>query len=151
MKKLPHGFIAVFIFLCFFLVVVSSSHGTEVIVSETEWNGLKLDYAQLLTLNSQLGKNLLEQESLNSNLSEQLNLLNLKLESLKASSNNTLSALERAEKFNADLQSSLQTSENALSELKQANRKDKIKSYAIGGGIGVVIGIVAGIMIGLQF
>ena len=148
MSKFPHGFFAVFLLLCLLAFVALPSHGTEVIISETEWNGLKLHYAQLKTAHQSLSASLENSQSkvteLNRNLAEQWLLLN----TAKNSAASLASQLETAQTQAELLDKQLTESAQSLNQLKADAKRSKIKAYLIGGAVGLGIGILTGVLLG---
>jgi septal ring factor EnvC (AmiA/AmiB activator) len=130
-----------------FLLSVSASHGSEIVISETMWNGLKLEYATLKDSHRLLSESLTEAEEKSRSLNANLASLWLQLNDSKMTVLSLEARLKTAQTQAALLQDQLIESENGLSQLNAQIRKEKIKSYLIGGGIGAgIVLLIFGIL-----
>lgn len=150
MFKYPFGFYAALLFLLLGLVLVSPSHGQEIVISETIWNGIKIEFAQLKTHSESLRVSLDSSASTISELKISSANLWLELNETKNELAASNSKLRIAETQAALLGDQLKGSELSLNKAMNTIRRDKIKAYAIGGAVGIVVGAVAtGIIISL--
>jgi septal ring factor EnvC (AmiA/AmiB activator) len=140
MSKFPSGFLAAFVLLCLALVAASPSSGQEMVISESQFQGLQIAYTRLVTLSNQLALNLQTLEDQNLKLSEDLRLSKDDLNASQTSLTNSQRALARAERSNEDLRAQLETSEESLTRLQGQIRRGKVKAYTIGGVVGLVVG-----------
>lgn len=147
----PGGFLYSLLLVFLVLVFTPQLSSQEIIISETMWNGFKLEYAQLVKHNESLSASLdnsaLIISELKESSGEQLIKLNWTLNELA-----TLNAkLKKAETQADSLGSLLEESENSLTKLTGSMKKEKIKMVLIGGGVGLIVGaVVTGLIIGLN-
>lgn len=150
MSKLPSGFLFFFFLLLLVLFSSPGMWGGEIVISETMWNGFKLEYAQLVIHNESLSDSLDNSASIISELKtsseERLIELNWTLSELTISN----AKLKTAETQAVYLGSLLEESESSLAKLTASIKKDRARNILIGGGIGLILGaIVTGLIIGL--
>ena len=149
MSKYPYGF-WFFVSLLFLALLPSlPSWGQEIVISETMWNGFKLEYAQLVKANESLADSLQAQSSTVLDLRKSLANQWLDLNRASSTAQSLRNKLETAQTQAVILGNQLAESENGLDELRKSIRAEKVKAYLIGGGVGVVVGVIAGVFLGV--
>jgi hypothetical protein len=115
MLRFRYGFLSLCLPVLLLALLSPSIYAQEIVISETIWNDIQIQYAQL------------EQQSklLQSSLTE------LEAELLTSQTQAALLA-KQSENW-----------ESLYKQVMITTRQDKVKAYAIGGAIGVVLGAIA--------
>jgi len=143
------GFFAFFALLLLALLLASPSHGQEITISETTWNGIKISYAQLKTAHQSLSASLENSQSQIINLERNLAAQWLDLNRAKSTQASLSSQLQTAQTQAALLETQLAASEIGLNAAMQSLQREKIKAYVWGGAVGLAVGFIIGITIGI--
>ena len=147
--RFPSGFFVFLVLLFCALVVSLPVHGEEIVISETIWNGIKLEYSLLKKYNETLRGSLNNSAEIILSLEQNSAELSQSL----TDTNNLLQTSEKnrieAERQVQELGSQLEGLELSLKKATGTIRKEKVKVGLISGAVGLVLGaVIIGIIIG---